>query len=187
MIEGIHPHCVAWADATAKQEGRGALIGIEDIPIKLLTIASYGFAFGIKEEVIDESFIGLCLYEVFRRRDVESLDNPGVRECGGAEVRDYLWRFVSVQLDIVEAIIVSQPFHLLRILINEHPYPLAFRWQIVRTLTHIPTGLGPEDKAHHIDTESLHFANVIGLAHAANLYYLIFHIISIFRSIFFPS
>ena len=79
MIKGINPRCVVWADATGEQEGRVTLIGIEDIPIKLLSIASHGFAFGVEEETIDESFVGLCLYEVFRRRDVESLDNPGVR------------------------------------------------------------------------------------------------------------
>ena len=76
-----------------------------------------------------------------------------------------------MQLDIVETILSSQPFHLLRILINEHSHPLHTFWQIVKALTHIPTGLGPEDKAHHIDTEGFHFANVIGLAHATNLYY----------------
>ena len=76
-----------------------------------------------------------------------------------------------MQLDIVEGIVISQSFHLLRILINEHPHPLHTFWQIVRALTHIPTGLGPEDKAHHIDTEGFDGADVIGLAHATNLYH----------------
>ena len=61
MVKSINPLCVIWANATGEQEGRVTLIGVENIPIKLLTIAAHGFAFGIEEETIDESFVGLCL------------------------------------------------------------------------------------------------------------------------------
>ena len=61
MVKSINPRCVIWADAATEQEGRVTLIGIEDVPIELLTIASHRFAFGIKEEEIDKSFVGLCL------------------------------------------------------------------------------------------------------------------------------
>ena len=61
MTESMNPLYIIRTDTTTKQEGSLTIIGIEDIPVELLAIASHGFAFGIEEETIDESFVGLCL------------------------------------------------------------------------------------------------------------------------------
>ena len=52
-----------------------AMIVVEDLPVKLLAIAAYGFAFRVEEKIVDDVFVRMCLLEVGRGGNVEGFNN----------------------------------------------------------------------------------------------------------------
>lgn len=78
---------------------------------------------------------------------------------------------MAVQLDDVQLIVLDMLADILEGGIHKHAHLLNLRWQILRPLSDIALGLGPEDKPHQVYPQCLYLADIIGLAHATYLYH----------------
>ena len=56
----------------------------------------------------------------------------------------------TMQLNIVETVLVGYGLHLCDVLIYKYPHALALRRQIVRALTHVATRFRPKDEPHQV-------------------------------------
>ena len=93
---------VVWTYAPTQQKGCCPLVVVEDRPVELLSITSYGLSLRIKEEVVSNSFVGLSLKQIIGCGDVESLDDGE-----GLQVVDIVGRLLSVKLDEIEAVVMD--------------------------------------------------------------------------------
>ena len=78
---------------------------------------------------------------------------------------------VTVQLNIIEGIVIRDALDRLDILIDKHSDALALCGQIGRTLTDVAAGLLPEDEAHQVNAQCLDLADVFRFPHTTNLNY----------------
>jgi hypothetical protein len=199
VVEGLERYDIVGPDATTQQEGCGALIGIEHRPVEMLAAATLARTLIVEDEEVGDTIVCPHLLQVVNVGDAKGLDELHLRrdvgDEGAAEVL-YQHRWLrAMELDVVERIVVDVCDDGLRHLIDEESYPLDPLWEdempcavgvdsigetlrtIVRHDTrlrayhpHESLAVRPEVEAHHVNVESRHIANILGIAHATNLY-----------------
>ena len=73
MLESLDAPCILGAYSAAEEEGSGAMIGRENVPVELLSIAAHHLSLRVEEEKVYHTLIGHGLYQVVFRGDVEGL------------------------------------------------------------------------------------------------------------------
>ena len=171
VAEGLHLGGVAWAYAAREDEGGGALIEVEHVPVKLLSAASVAVTSGFEEEEVGQPFEWGCLQDVVGGRDLYRLDDACALGQCGTELPTVVACLVAVELDDVEGVegLVVDDFFCGGI--DEDARSLAAVGHDGRSVADEAWGRWIENEAHPVDWgEAVYGLYVVSVSHAAHLY-----------------
>jgi len=107
-------------DPSAQQEGGGAGIVLEDVPVEGTAGAPVTGGGGIKKEVFTVRFVPGSLQKILFRLDGEGFDQFGPGRKQSTEGGEVFRCLTTVKLDEAEVVLCSLPDHLLRHFVHKH-------------------------------------------------------------------